>query len=145
MARSLLHQQQQAEKARTTFTALKFLESHDLMSFCSKYASQEDSIVQPSEHVSAEVRKPLLEELVAARLLSRNDTFVEMSKETLIMTIRSLVIFYRDLTPEKVLDSLAIKETETVNRTEIAKVLSSLRGYQGLIHRISLQLWPSRQ
>ena len=126
MARSLLHQQQQAEKARTTFTALKFLESHDLMSFCSKYASQEDSIVQPSEHISAEVRKPLLEELVAARLLSRNDTFVEMSKETLIMTIRSLVIFRRDLTPEKVLDTLAMKETETVNRTEMAKFLSSL-------------------
>ena len=45
MARSLLHQQQQAEKARTTFIVLKQLESPELMFFSSKYASQEDSIV----------------------------------------------------------------------------------------------------
>ena len=126
MAKSLLHQQQQAEKSRASFIVLKTIESANLMFFCSKYASQEDSIVQPSEHISADVRQPLLEEMVAAHLLARDDSFLDMTKERLISIIRSLVIFRRDLTPDKVLDTLAMPETASINRTEIAKFLSSL-------------------
>lgn len=124
MSQTLLHTQREAEKKSPGFLLLTSVESTSIMAFCSKFAHADDSLVQAHEHIASTLRQQVFDELVSSNLLGVLDTLKDLSKGELLFALRALVTFREDITPEAVLQSLAMKRVEKINRTETGKFLA---------------------